>query len=527
MSAQDIAELSQKGRMASQQGQLEVLQESAQKIISLDDQDPEGHFLLGLYLKITERPIKASESFAKVLQLNPDRYDAAIELANQHVIAKRNGDALELLDSYGSMLTNSPRYLDMAGTAYSTIGKPEKSWPLYVKANELQPGIDVLEANLAACAVYLGKIDKAEKIYKKLLKKFPAHQRNHYQLSRLKKAQDKTHIRAMQKELNSNTLSADKNIFLYYALGKEFEDLEEWDEAFRYYQIGGNAVSKSSKYKVEKDIAIIDRLIEKCDAKWFAQEENESAKHSEHQPIFIVGLPRTGTTLTERILASHSKVCSFDETSFIQSACRVESGVQTKERLNLDIVDALTDVPMHRIADRYIESVRYRLAEEPFFIDKLPFNFLYLGYIAKAFPNAKIVHLKRHPMDACFSMYKQVFTNWVYLFSYQQKNLGEYYLAYHRMMNHWRALLGDRLVEVEYESLVTNLEPEVRQLLAKLNLDYEDGCINFEKNKAASTTASSVQVREKAHTRSVGRWKNYAKQLQPLKEFFEHSGIQV
>ncbi len=527
MSQQKIADLSQKGRLATQQNQVQVLQDCALEIIKLDEKEPEGHFLNGLFFKRTEKPVKAADAFSKVLQLNPDRYDAAIELANQYVVSKKNAEAVELLDAYCGMLTNSPRYLDMAGTCYSTLGMPEKSWPLYKEANKLQPGIDLIEGNLAACAVFLGKIDDAEKIYKKLLKKFPAHQRNHYHLSRLKKATDKTHIREMQHQLHSNSLTPDKNIFLYFALAKEFEDLEEWDEAFRYYKIAGNAVSTVSKYKVSDDIAIIDKIIETCNTDWYLDQNSQSDQVFEQQPIFIVGLPRTGTTLTERILASHSQITSLGETSFIQAACRMESKVETKERLDVAIVESLTTVPMQNIANRYMESVNYRLKTEPFFIDKLPFNFLYLGYIAKAFPKAKIVHLKRHPMDACFSMYKQVFTNWVYLFSYHQDNLGKYYLAYARIMDHWRELLGDRLVEVEYESLVGNLEPEVRTLLAKLDLEFEDGCLNFEKNKAASTTASSVQVREKAHTRSVGRWRNYAKQLQPLKEFFEKSGVDV
>jgi hypothetical protein len=170
--------------------------------------------------------------------------------------------------------------------------------------------------------------------------------------------------------------------------------------------------------------------------------------------------------------------------------------------------------------------VDYKLSDKPRFIDKLPFNYLYLGFIAKAYPHARIIHLKRHPLDASFAMYKQFFT-WAYKFSYTLKGLGRYYVAYNRLCNHWREVLGDRLIEVEYESLVADQEHQTRVLLENLGLDFEEACLNFEQNITASTTASSVQVREKIHTRSVNRWKNFERQLQPLKEYLENAGIAV
>jgi hypothetical protein len=173
-----------------------------------------------------------------------------------------------------------------------------------------------------------------------------------------------------------------------------------------------------------------------------------------------------------------------------------------------------------------MEAVGYRLGDEPMFIDKLPFNYLYLGFIAKGYPHARIVHLRRHPLDACFAMYKQVFT-WAYKYSYTLNDLGRYYVAYDRLLEHWRETLGDRLIEVEYESLVADLEPQTRALLDKLGLPFEQACLDFHKNITASTTASSVQVREKAHTRSVNRWKNFERHLKPLKDYLEKAGIVV
>jgi len=160
------------------------------------------------------------------------------------------------------------------------------------------------------------------------------------------------------------------------------------------------------------------------------------------------------------------------------------------------------------------------------FIDKLPFNFLFLGFIAKAWPDAKIIHLVRNPMDSCFSMYKQVFT-WAYKFSYSLEGLGQYYVAYDRLRNHWRALLGNRMIEVEYEALVADQETQTRILLDKLGLEFEQACLEFDRNEAPSATASSVQVREKVHTRSVNKWTYFARHLQALREHLEGAGIRV
>jgi hypothetical protein len=170
--------------------------------------------------------------------------------------------------------------------------------------------------------------------------------------------------------------------------------------------------------------------------------------------------------------------------------------------------------------------VAYSLGSEPMFIDKLPYNFLFLGFIAKAYPHARIVEMRRNPMDTCFSMYKQVFT-WAYKFSYTLDNLGRYFVAYQRLHRHWRDVLGDRMIDVEYESLVENQEDETRRLLDELGLEFEEACLDFDRNSTATTTASSVQVREKIHTRSVGRWTRFANELEPLKSYLEKHGIEV
>jgi len=314
---------------------------------------------------------------------------------------------------------------------------------------------------------------------------------------------------------------------MYYALGKELEDLERWQESYSYYKKGGDAVCSVAKYEINNDIALIDKIIDVCNKDWLVQGAVKQSKSSSKKtPIFIVGLPRTGTTLTERIISSHSLVESVGETQFLQMVLRRESGVQSIENMTAEMIEALVDSDPEAIAKGYIESVNYRLAEEPFFIDKLPFNFLFLGFIAKAWPDARIVHLGRNPMDACFSMYKQIFT-WAYKFSYSLEGLGQYYVAYDRLRNHWRNVLQERLIEVEYELLVSDTENQTRLLLDKLGLDFEQSCLDFDQNQAPSATASSVQIREKTHDRSINKWQRFSDELNPLKEYLESAGINV
>jgi hypothetical protein len=190
------------------------------------------------------------------------------------------------------------------------------------------------------------------------------------------------------------------------------------------------------------------------------------------------------------------------------------------------MIESAAQADIGAIGYGYMEMLQHRLGVEPAFVDKLPFNVLYLGFICKAFPDARIVLLQRNPLDSCFAMYKQVFLG-AYKFSYSLEDLGRFYVAYSRLVDHWKKTLGDRLVELRYETLVAQQEETTRGLLDSLGLDFEDDCLAFDRNASAIATASSAQVREKIHTRSVGRWKRYARQLQPLREQLEAAGIAI
>ena len=479
---------------------------------------------MGLVEKAANRPAQAMKAFARAHDLDGNRYDAAVELASQHVRLHEYGPAVALLETVLPLMQESPRYLDMAGTIYSNVGLPERAWPLFQRAVELQPDADSIRARLAECSVHIGRVDDARAIYEGLLRRIPNHQRNHYELSRLGRAPDATHVDEMLGLLETSSEPPARNVYLYYALGKELEDLERWDEAFDFYRRAGDAAASVADYDVRSDVATVDTVIETCTTEWLGDAKAiDDETNARKAPIFVVGLPRTGTTLTERILSSHSQIETIGETFFMQIALKHASRIVTADAMNADIVRAAAGKDATRIGADYLRSVAYKFGDKPLFIEKFPENFLYLGFIAKALPGARLVHLRRNPMDACFAMYKQSF----FRYAYTLDDLGAYYLAYHRLGRHWREVLGKRLVEVDYERLVGDQEVQTRKLLEALDLEFEDACLSFELNRAASNTASSVQIREKAHTRSVNRWKRYEEQLQPLRNCLEAGGVKV
>jgi hypothetical protein len=257
----------------------------------------------------------------------------------------------------------------------------------------------------------------------------------------------------------------------------------------------------------------MDKIVEVCSRDWLL--DGPASRGTTSTPIFVVGLPRTGTTLADRVISSHSMVESGGETQLLQMVLRRQSGVDSRVAMSPEIVEAAARVMPESIAMAYVEAMSHRLGDKPFFVEKLPENVLYLGFIARSWPDARIIHMRRHPMDACFAVYKQSY----FRFAYSLDDLADYYLAYDRLSRHWREILGDRMIEVEYENLVS--EPE----LELLGLPFEEACLDFDRNAAPIATASSVQVREKMHRRSVGKWKNFEHQLQPLHDRLKHGGV--
>ncbi len=517
-----VEQLRAAGRQAAAQGNWPRVRDMAARVLEREPQNPDGHFLHGLALRALGQLRQAIESLQAAVALDAARYDAAVELAAAYVAAYRFADARSLLDHYRPALWHSPRFLDLAGSLYTAMSQHATARELFARANELQPAVESIEMHLATSDVYLGRLDEARRIYRGILERNPDHQRAHYELAQSGTAGDRRHIGEMEAALGRAPDEPARNIFLHYALGKELEDIGDWEAAYMHFETAGAAAKSVSGYDVTVDVELIDTIIASCTAEWVA--DTSRSPHYSRTPIFIVGLPRTGTTLAERILSGHSKVQSAGETQLLQMVLR--GGSRANNAIGItpqQIRRAAATRPPGEIAASYLEALGYRLGDEPFFTEKLPENVLYLGFIAKAWPEAPIVHLRRHPMDACFALFKQSY----FRYAYTLDDLADYYLAYDRLTRHWRDTLGDRVLELCYEELVSDAEAQTRRLLQHTGLPYEAACLEFAGNDTPVATASAVQVRSAMHTRSVGKWRHFERQLEPLRKRLEQGGVDV
>ena len=306
-----------------------------------------------------------------------------------------------------------------------------------------------------------------------------------------------------------------------YTLAKEYEDLGDYRKSFDELRQGARKRRENLRYDVANDVSTVDWIIEAFPAAVAADAVHAGA------PIFIVGLPRSGTTLVDRILSSHSQVRSAGELNdfalSLVSRVRSENG---KEHLaRRELVARSAQVDFAALGREYLARARAVVAEGRF-TDKMPLNYLYCGLIRRALPDARIVHLTRHPMAAGYAMYKTLFKDG-YPFSYDLDEIAQYYIAYRKLMDHWSAVMPGAVYSLNYENLVADQIDETRKLLEFCGLDWEDACAEFHRNPSATTTASASQVRRPIYDSSVAQWRHYTAQLASLSTALESAGIEL
>ena len=504
-----------------QSGRPEDASACCRRVLELDQKRPEAHFLVGLVaIELNQRRIAAS-AFGSVTRLQPEHGAAWAHLARQYALGGQLALADAALTKAVEHEDGKPVVHDLIGSVHSLIGEDEKALAWFEKAAVAEPDNVMYRVNHANCLMFVGELDEAEASLREVLAKHPDNANAHWILSGLRKAGDRTHVEEMERLAAAGGYPPRALAFLYYALGKELEDLEEWDAAFAAFAKGAQARRSTIDYDEASEVAAYDALARLFTREWL-DAPGESCDSS--APIFVVGQPRTGTTLVERIITAHSQVHSAGELKQFGNAVRRLSRYAEPTRFSAALAEGAASVDAARLGNAYIETTRTVAGETQHFVDKLPLNFIYVPLILKALPNAKIIHLRRNPMDACFSSYKQLFAD-AYLHSYDQEEMARHHARYYRLMETWRRRFGDNYFEVAYEDVAGNLEPNARALIEFLGLSWEDACLEFHKQKSAVTTASSVQVRQPAHTRSVGRWRRYEKQLEPTRRVLEELDI--
>ena len=412
------------------------------------------------------------------------------------------------------------------GMLLARIDQHAEAQTHYERAVSARPNEIEFLFNLATSQRFLGQLSAAERTLDKILIIDPRdHEAAAMRSSLRKQSADNNHVDQLKKALAQRDLSAPGRVSFCYALAKELEDLEAYSESFAYLERGANLRRAGMSYEVATDVEIIDQIIRVFDRAFFSR---PASGHDSEEPIFIIGLPRSGTTLLERILGSHSNVYAAGELGHFG----IELTKLTRQRMGAakadrgQFVAESAGVDFRLLGKNYVQSTRPLTGSTKHFIDKLPFNYLYAGLIHKALPHARIISLSRHPMDSCYSMYKQLFRD-AYPFSYDQQDLAAYYIAYHRLMRHWHTVIPEVILTVRYEDLVADTEDVARRVVRHCGLDWEPQCLDYHKSKSASTTASATQIRQKVYTSSVSKWRVYEKELAPLRESLEAAGISL
>ena len=410
--------------------------------------------------------------------------------------------ALEAAEAAAGMIDHAPETLDALGAIFGLLGLHGRAKGFFQRAVASRGDVPQYLFNLAATERMTGALSEAEAHCNAAIKLERQYALAHYLRSDLRiQTADQNHIAEMEALIAEGRLTPQSEVMLRFALGKECEDLDLQGRAFDHVEAGCDLHRRSLSHDHAAAIAEIDRIIATQTRSWIAA---APAGYPSAKPVFVAGLPRTGTTLVERIIASHPEMTSAGETgAFAAEMSRAMKAASTEP----------TD-----LGRRYVDAVTaFRVPPDTRFVDKTLQNYLYCALIHVALPAAKIILVQRRPMDACWAIYKAHFQG-KFAFAYDQIELAEYYLAYRRLSRHWRATLPpDALLEINYEDVVTNQSAASRRLINFIGLSWHDEVLRFHQSPAPSATASAVQVRRPIYSSSVGKWRNRAARLAPLR----------
>lgn len=504
-------------------GRLKEASECCRRLIGAKPDLVEAHFLVGLIALEMKQTWTAVSAFGSVTKLQPEHGAAWAHLARLFMLAGQPARADVALKNAVEHHDGNPAVLDMIGSVHSLLGEQEEAGRWISQAVEKQPGNLAFLINMANNHTFLGELDEAEEMLRRILEKQPGNANANWLLANLRKATDREHVAVLEKLVEEEGRNPRALAFLYYGLGKELEDLEDWDAAFDAFARGAAARRQTIEYDEQAEIEMYEAFGKHFTEAWMAE---GNAGHDDPSPIFVVGQPRTGTTLIERIITSHSQVHSAGELKQFGTSVRRLSDYREPKRYSAKLAEGAAAIDCLKLGKAYMAMTRRLRGDLPRFVDKLPPNYLYLPLILKALPKAKIVHLTRNPMDACFASFKQLFAD-AYQHSYDQAEMARHHARYYHLMALWRERFGDRFLDISYEDTARDLEPNARRLIEFLELPWEDACLEFHKQSAAVTTASAVQVRQPVHTKSIGRWRRYAPQLAVMRTTLEQHGVPI
>lgn len=489
------------------QGKLEDAASACEKAVELDPDAAEFHYSLGLVFHALRRLPEAAEALRRATGAAPEFADGFSALGAVLRDMSLDIDAEAACQRAIEIDPGHAEAHNNLGNVRRRLGRPADAEAAYRRAIELRPDTGLFHGNLANLLRTQGKRAEAEAAYRRAVELDPAHTEAYRMLA------DQASITAgdplfarMQEQLRADDLPLDRKMDLHFAMAKALEDQADYDAAFDHWQTGNRLKRSTLSYDDAVQEAEADRIIAVFDEELLSRHSGRGSPSD--APIFILGMPRSGTTLVEQILASHSQVTAGGELTALRRLAH-----------ETDYPQAIAGYGAAELAGLGVAYLnRARPADSRHFTDKLPDNFYRIGLIRVILPNARIVHCRRDPVDTCLACYRRHFTRGNLGFAYDLRELGLAYNRYLRLMDHWRTVAPGAFHELHYEDMIADQEGETRRLLEFCGLPFEDACLRFHETERTVQTASADQVRQKIYDSAVKRWKHYERHLAPLLE---------
>jgi tetratricopeptide (TPR) repeat protein len=481
---------------------------------------PEGMRLLAEVLTRKNILDEAQFVLETLVELNPDLTLARLQLFHVLMRRQRFHAAFDMADS---LRRNFPNDKDEILRAYAAaafaVGRVQEAKELYKRLAQIFPQDHVIPINQGHIYNSTGERDRAIECFKRSITLQPSHGDSYWSLANTKSYRfSENEVSNMQTLESSGGVGSLDRIQICFALGKAYEDAKDYDSAYTFYDRGNELKLPLTHYDPNQLHKRVQAQIDVCSAEFFSIRQEVGC--TTHDPIFIVGLPRAGSTLLEQILASHSKVDGTMELHNILDLAKRLRGrdadrneIPRYPRIMADLEFSL----YRQFGEQFIEQTKVYRGKAPMFIDKMPNNFFHIGLIKLILPNAKVIDARRHPMACCFSGFKQLFGEGQE-FSYGLHQIGDYYREYVRLMNHWDEVLPGFVLRVQHEDVIDDLETQVRRILDFCGLEFEESCVEFHKTKRTVRTPSAEQVRQPINTSGVDQWRNFEEYLDPLKQ---------
>ncbi|BAV65613.1 tetratricopeptide repeat-containing sulfotransferase family protein [Sphingobium cloacae] len=482
----------------------------------------EDHFLLGVAESDAGRIREGIRHLSRAVALDPQGEYRA-QLAKLFIMVRQDGDAAATLRDAEQAPPADALGRDTMGCVYARLGDHAAALVHFDEAVRLEPRNAAYRYNQATTLSFLGRAEEADAALKALIALAPGDARAHHLLAGLRRqSPERNHVARLTRTLAA-TQDRRGRLLLGYALAKELEDIGRPDEALERLCAANAGHRRTLDYSFARDAAMFDAV----EAAWPLPAAPAPAPDA---PIFVIGMPRTGTTLVDRILSSHPLVESAGELQAMPLAVKKAAGTRTPTVMDPETIAAAARGDMAGIGRDYLRRASHHRRDPTLrFIDKFPGNFLYAGFIAQALPSARIVCLRRNPMDTVLSNFRNLFAigSRYYDYSYDLLDIAAYHVRFDRLMARWRETLPGRLIEIGYEDLVADQEGETRRLLAHCGLGWADACLRFHANAAPVSTPSAAQVRRPIYADSVARWKRHAEVMEPVRRLFADAGIPI